>query len=93
MKFREHRGTLEQAMLTVVEVNSLEELATHIQKIWGSFTSIPIRKKDIYFRWLCYDERIGWDTYFVYVNQIGSVGYSNGKFDISQKVKSGEQKN
>jgi len=60
MKYRFHRGGLDEAMKTVVEVHSLEQLKNHIQK--HEWDNKPIELK---FKKCQYDDRIGWDTWMV----------------------------
>jgi hypothetical protein len=72
MIFRFHRGGLEESINTCVEVNSIEQLVDIIQ---GSFREDhKINPEDIVIEYAIYDERIKWNTYFVYVkNTFGNV--------------------
>jgi hypothetical protein len=78
MKYRSHRGSLEDSMATVIEVNSLDDLRDKLNakqeyepfKIKGKLTCI----------WYCKDDRIGWDTYIVCADG-WVIGMSNGKLE------------
>lgn len=59
MKFRHHRGSLEESLKTTIECNSIEELSkileeTHDHEI-----------KSIKVKYYCHDSRIGKDLYMV----------------------------
>lgn len=63
MLYRDHRGSLEDSMKTVVQLPAtLTALAVHIGKELG----YKIYPADIDVRpYFGYDERIGWDTHIV----------------------------
>lgn len=70
MKFRFHRGGLEESMKTVVEVKSIVDLARILD--------CPSK---IEFEHIGMDDRINWDTYYVIAdNMIVGMSDSN-KFD------------
>lgn len=76
-KFREHRGQLADAMKTVVEVNSLQELIDHIHQniMWvDPKAKITVTKYGPPGR---IDERIGWDTHIVMAGTT-PVGFTDG---------------
>jgi hypothetical protein len=63
MKFREHHGSLEDSMKTVVTVNSWNSLRKIVMGIFpdlGYIEEITIEKYS-------YDKRIDWDTHSVNV--------------------------
>lgn len=66
MKFREHRGSLSDAMKTVIEVNSLLD----IEKLFPNDGKLKIE-------YYCYDDRINWNTYIV-IGELGVIGFTNG---------------
>jgi hypothetical protein len=77
--YRPHRGSLNDSLREVVEVNDFPQLVRHMRReveSWYPEDELPTEantKLEPY----CYDPRIGWDTYLVTVN--GSAwGYTNG---------------
>ncbi len=54
MRFRFHRGGLEESLKTTIEINSIEELKSKI----GNPTNIEFQHCGM-------DARINWDTYYV----------------------------
>jgi hypothetical protein len=82
MRYRHHRGGLEESLDTTVKVNSLEELLAHINKVWKPFGKIV---EEIKFDYACMDDRTGWDTYYVLQRLQGEdrwtvAGMSDGNF-------------
>jgi len=80
MKFREHRGSLSDAMETVVEVNGISDIATIINKSWDYFGK---KVEQFKIEFYCYDERIDWETYIVTYRLSGEeqfyvAGFTNG---------------
>ena len=79
LKYRCHRGGLEESMETVIEVNSREELLKIIQERYPllNIKRIAIDKDSTW------DERIGWETHYV-INMtslpVHIIGYINGIF-------------
>jgi len=68
IKFREHRGTLDEAMKTVVELEpTVAALATHL----------GAKPKQLQVKKYVYDDRIGWDTHIVTVDGM-AVGFTSG---------------
>lgn len=82
MKFREHRGSLSDAMETVVEINSISDIAAIINKSLDCFGK---KVEQIKIEFYCYDERIDWETYIVTYSLSGEekfyvAGFTNGNF-------------
>lgn len=69
MLYRPHRETLDDSMKEVVEVNDLVQLEK-LMPINGVIT----------FSHVGYDDRVGWDTYYVCVDG-KVVGMSNGAWE------------
>ena len=67
MKFRFHRHDLDDSMKTMIEVDSLKELAEKYN-IQGNLTC----------KWYIKDERIGWDTWLV-LKDGHPIGMSDGE--------------
>ncbi len=64
IRFRFHRGTLEDSLKTIVEVKTRGELASKISEL-------PYMKGvhgfKLVFEHIGFDERCGWETYYVIV--------------------------
>lgn len=83
MKYRHHRGSLEDSMKTVVDFSTIEELRAHLDKVY-SFTGKTVA--EIKFKYVGMDERIGWNTYYVLQRFDGEeiftvAGMTNGCFE------------
>jgi len=66
MLFREHRGSLEDSMKTVTNVESLKD----IEKICNF-------KGEYKIKYYCFDDRINWNTYIVTCDD-KVIGFTNG---------------
>lgn len=77
MLVRRNTCWLEDAMKTVREVNSLEELEAVINEDIAA-TGLSIKKEDISFEYCGFDDRINWDTYYIHIRNEGIWGMSNG---------------
>jgi hypothetical protein len=82
MKFREHKGSLSDAMDTVVEVNSISDIAAIINKSWDYFGK---KVEQIQIEYYTYDERINWETFIVTYRLFGEeqfyvAGFTDGNF-------------
>lgn len=82
MKYRDHKGDLQESMNTVIEVNSVDEIISHLNTSYNQFDK---EVEDIKFQYVGYDSRIEWDTYYVLQRFKGSgdftvAGMSNGCF-------------
>lgn len=76
MLFREHRGSLDETMETVVELDpTLEALIAHIGKLFMEEDLHPISKIEV--KYYGYDARIGWETYIVTSKGWGVIGFTN----------------
>lgn len=82
-KFRPQRGSLDDAMKEVVEVNSLAELVEHLNTTLGPFLSGRILPEDLECKYYTYDERIDWDTYIWRLKDFGVVGYTNSSLGVT----------
>jgi hypothetical protein len=64
MKYRPHRGTLDEAMAAVVELPDRAALIAHLAadlRPWG----YVVEDIDVQVEPYCFDDRIGWDTFLV----------------------------
>ncbi len=82
MKFREHRGSLSDAMETVVEVDSITDIENIINKSWDYFGK---KVEQIKIEFYAHDSRIDWETYIVTYRLFGEeqfyvAGFTNGNF-------------
>lgn len=77
MLFREHRRGLKESMETVREIpatkTALKETINEILSLYG----YEITEEKILIDHLTFDERIGWDTYLIYVTDYGIFGFTN----------------
>jgi hypothetical protein len=77
--YRPHRGSLNDSLTEVVEVNNFAQLVRHMRReveSWYPKDKLPTvenTKLEPY----AYDPRIGWDTYLVTVDG-QAWGYTNG---------------
>lgn len=75
--------SLADSMLTVKEVNSMEELKEKMEKDFPGYYKTDTIKFEDY----CYDERIDWHTYLICADRTDgsytgcAVYFSDGKFD------------
>lgn len=62
MKYRDHRGTLEESLKTVQQFNTKDELISHLNSIYRQFNRTIA---EIKFEHFGFDDRTQWDTYEV----------------------------
>jgi hypothetical protein len=77
IRYRDHRGSLDDSMATIIELADRAALIAHLrsiydQKHFGEWPDAAVKVKPY-----CYDERIDWDTYIVTLND-GAVGFTDG---------------
>lgn len=80
MKYRDHRGNLADSMKTEREVNSIDEIKEHLNELYNQFGKEVDKIK---FKHIGFDNRTGWDTYFVMQRLKGDkeftvAGFSDG---------------
>jgi hypothetical protein len=80
MKYRHHRGGFAESMETTVEIDSLTELAAHI----NASLDFKISENDICIEaYGGVDRRNGWDTHVVEIRwntgEWYPIGFTNGK--------------
>jgi hypothetical protein len=78
MKFREHKGGLEDSMATVVELKDRDELNWHIAKLLAPWDRIVLPTM-IHAEAYGYDPRVDWVTWLITVDGYGVVGYTDGE--------------
>jgi hypothetical protein len=86
VKFREHRGGLDESMKTLVELPDRAALVAHIKKLLAPFDWWqdigPALHVEPY-AWFdkdkpVWDERVKWHTYIVTLEGYGVVGFTDG---------------
>lgn len=78
MRFRFHRGTLEDSLKTLVNFKNKEELYKIICDSFKDF-DFKFNIENIEFKHQGYDERCNWDTYLVHIKNYGVIGQSDGR--------------
>lgn len=68
MRYRDHKGGLDESMKTQIEINNVEDIRSHLNKFYGEFGQFV---EEIKFEHCGMDARIGWDTYYVLVRLSG----------------------
>jgi hypothetical protein len=82
MQYRDHKGNFRESMLTVQEVQSIEDIKTHLNAFYTSFLMFVEEIKLVH---IGYDDRNGWDTYYV-MQRLGGeqlftvAGMTDGNF-------------
>ncbi len=71
MLFRLHRGSLDNSMKTVKEVETLSDIIKYLKE------DGLIDVKSLTCKFYCFDERINWNTYII-CSKGQAVGFSNG---------------
>lgn len=77
MKFREHKGHLDDSMKTVVDVTNREVLVKLLQSQLHPYGFV-FGDEDLKVKPYCFDDRIGWDTYIVTIKGYGVAGFTDG---------------
>jgi hypothetical protein len=72
--FREHRGSLEESMATVTELESWTALVEYVIALVKPYRETT--KDDVLLKWYGYDERVNWNTTLVLVKDYGVVGFA-----------------
>lgn len=62
MKYRDHKGSLSDSLETTIEVNSIQEIIDHLNSYYNQFGK---EVEEIKFDYSGFDDRVGWDTYYV----------------------------
>ena len=75
--FRPQRGGLAEAMAEVMVFRSRTELISFLNEDLAQY-SLKIDEDKFRIEPYGYDERIGWDTYIVSMDDYGVFGFTNG---------------
>jgi len=84
MRYRDHRGSLAESLSTTQTFNKIKDIMSYLNKrAYKYFKSVDI----INFKYVGFDERCGWDTYYVSARFKGErefyvVGMSDEKYKI-----------
>lgn len=79
MKFRQHRGQLEDSMKTQVMLENWDELRGYIKGLlWEWPSAPPVTDETLHVKHYVKDDRIGWDTHIVTLDGYGVVGFTDG---------------
>ena len=78
IKFREHRGTLDDSMKTVIELRDRPQLIRHLRNLLP--TSIEVTEATVTIKFYSgFDSRIEWrETYMVQIRNFGVAGFIDG---------------
>lgn len=80
IKFREHRGSLDDSMETVIELEGKPELVDIVKNCLNGYGhDLLINKETIRIEPYGYDKRINWDTYIITLDGYGVFGFANGE--------------
>jgi len=84
MKYRDHRGNLDESMKTEIIVNSVDDIIEHLNKVQYPYID---EVEEIKFKYCGFDTRNGWDTYYVLQKNKGDdefyvAGMSDGEFKL-----------
>lgn len=85
MKYRDHRGGLAESMKTVREIETIEDIRTHLDFLFFEFSE---EVEEIKVKHVGLDHRNGWDTYYVLFRLKGEdIFYVGGMSDGRPKKK------
>ena len=76
-KYRDHRGSLADAMETVQTFEARSDLVKYLQSDIDKMAPGKYDCQKITIEPYGFDERIGWDTHIVYLNGYGVFGFTN----------------
>lgn len=92
MKFRQHRGGLQDSLATVVEIADKKALVAYLRALFqhwnkelpGVDCNYPrIDADTVKVEKYVFDERINWDTHIVLVKGYGPIGFTDGPCEDS----------
>lgn len=73
MKYRDHKGSLSDSLETTIEVNSIQEIIDHLNSYCNQFGK---EVEEIKFDYSGFDDRVGWDTYYVLHRLKGEANFT-----------------
>ena len=80
MKFREHRGSLNESLQTLVDLDDFDALVEHIKTLFAEMGAgaPPVNHDTVRSEFYVYDPRIKWQTWLISVDGWGPVGMTDG---------------
>lgn len=83
MRLREHRAGLAESLATTIDIEpTTDALIDAINKSYAS-SGITINAESVHVRPYCFDERIGWNTHIVEIDNRGVFGFTDGPLQIN----------
>lgn len=76
--YRDHRGSLADAMDTARQFESRDSLISELQNSVDKYGEGKYDCSKITIKPYGFDDRIKWDTYVVHLNGYGVFGFTNG---------------
>ena len=86
MKFREHRGMLDDSMKTVVDVADRAALISLLRSRLLPH-KVLFNDKDLKIEPYGYDSRINWNTHIVTIEDYGVAGFTDGPGHTNKETK------
>lgn len=82
MKYRDHRGSYNESMRTTREINSVEDIKLHLDKIY-KLNGMNLKVYDIKFQSTGIDRRNNWNSHYVLIkahknDSFACVGMTDG---------------
>lgn len=74
MRYRDHRGSLKESLKTTIEVNSVEEIISHLNEMYDYHPGRQV--EEIKFEYGGWDARINWNFYYVLQKQQGDTFFT-----------------
>jgi hypothetical protein len=79
MKFREHRGGLDDSLATTVMLADKAALIAHVTHLLEAYPGAPpVTESTFHVKHLIYDQRCDWDTFICTLDDYGVVGFTDG---------------
>lgn len=80
MKYRPHKGSLDESMSMVQEFSGINELLSIIKHELDTFDhKLTISESSVKIEPYTPDERIGWNTHIVTLDGYGVIGFTDGE--------------
>lgn len=81
-KYRDHRGMLDESMDTEQEFDCKKDFINYLQKIVNKYGMDNLDCNKITIEPYGFDDRIGWDTYIVFLGGWGVFGFTDRQIKI-----------
>lgn len=73
MKYRDHKGSLNESMKTQTEFHTISDIINHLNSFYNDYGKKVV---EIKFKHLGYDSRIDWNTYYVLQRYDGEKSFT-----------------